>query len=170
MRDDTTQPFTAFNDVKAMVGSIFFLWADLERALAEAVLVISRDNGAPAWRPFAQNLDRWRVQMMPRLDRDSLTVLDEILRRIALTQDLRNRLAHGLTGFCTHDRNGRPEPGLETNLAGESRFHPLQDCDDLCRVLCHLPSAVGSLTSGAMSGDPAGLTRVCLGIRQSLLP
>ena len=139
------------DDLKSAVGSLVFLWSDLERHLAQAISGMPTDAKIP--HTISQKLETWRETHEPYIDchpahRD---LVDEIHRDLIYALRVRNGICHGRTGWRVDPHGTGGDGGLEFSLNGRDEVILFADLKMLLDRINGIRGHLGRLTFAASS-------------------
>ncbi|MCE8511933.1 hypothetical protein KBY22_04475 [Ruegeria pomeroyi] len=88
-------------DLHEAVGAHFFMWSYLEEELRQSITQLEDAAGHQPTHGILRSLDRWQDlhKTIARHKPMHMDVIDEIHRQVAGGLHIRNRLAHGISGF-----------------------------------------------------------------------
>lgn len=156
MKSDDRSPVT-LDQMKGAVGSLLFLWSQIERALGASIDALM--DGGTTKRPhgIAQNLDHWRTEIQNRTGRSGLA--DELC--IRLTDDLcealaaRNLVCHGLIGYTARLTPLDEEACLTVELNGIARKLSWTELQKMLKWMSQASRLIGDLTISVLESDPS---------------
>jgi hypothetical protein len=142
MSDPDPQLVTAAQ-LNEEVGSLFSLWAKVERTLAEA----RKEQGGTAKGNLRSTVEAWAAHEETATDRQDhhamvAHVRDEMLAAI----EVRNRFAHGFLGGRARLDPGRAEAHFITRLNGDTRTWTYREFKAWMTYLARLDGSVWRLT------------------------
>lgn len=123
--------------LREAVGSLLFVWAQLERALRREVAVLDPEAQP---RGIAQLIAAWSAGHAKRLNGrpSDLDFVNELAATMVFALDIRNRLAHGICGWSVDEAGW-----IETELNGTVTRTTLADLhavmDRINTLSSHLP-------------------------------
>lgn len=165
--EDQKSESVSFVEMKAMVGSIIFLWSSIERELAKRIETPENGTNKNGAHTVAQKIARWKsLQAAVGAKRpEHQSLLQEVRERLNRALDIRNRVAHGLIGITADPFGHHGDAHLETELNGETRRHTHPELEQTMRILSHMVSAIGSLSEAEMQKDLCKAENAYVGIR-----
>ncbi len=89
------------DDLKAAVGSHFFVWSFLERQLAQSLGYLERQSKTQAVYGISRILERWKKVHgeIAGENTSNAAFIEELFVTMSEGLEIRNRIAHGITGF-----------------------------------------------------------------------
>ncbi len=166
MRSDNQSPVT-LDQMKGAVGSLLFLWSQIERELGASIdkLVDGRTTKRP--HGIAQNLDLWRTEIQNRTSRSGLA--DELC--IRLTDHLREALAvrnlvcHGLIGYSARLTPLHEEACLTVELNGLERSLSWAELQEMFDWMSRASCLIGELTIAVLETDQSRSSALLQGLK-----
>lgn len=162
----------SIEELKSSVGSIFYLWTLVERALCAGIETLNGEVSKKEQHTISRKIVRWEsLQAAARAQRPEHDALvSEAIKRLNQALEIRNRIAHGLDSF-TPDPFGRSgNPHLGTTLNGVKRALPYDDLEQVMRKLYFLTLTIRMLSEAANETDPIRAGKTYLAIRTNCLP
>ncbi len=140
----------SIRDMQACLGSLLFLWADIERELREQVARRCGMVPRPA-HGIAACLRSWRGNLPHANDTEQLRgrLADSLIQQLQPALKMRNGLCHGLTGYSSGSERSAQLLWRLNGEAGRVSYEELQNSFSwLARVprafsVLSMPSAVG---------------------------
>jgi len=151
---EPAEPVSA-QDIKAAVGSMLFLWSDLERALRDALRTeLFADRPEPVHQ-ISRVLDLWSGRVGAAgpdrpLQREVCGRLRDLLGQ-ALR--VRNMICHGLVGYSAEDRGRSREAHLVVELGGERRDLGWGELQAMFAWMSRSRWVIEDLTRAALEAD-----------------
>ncbi len=148
---DSERPVT-YEQIRGTIGSMVWLWAEIERALKRAIVSLGHEPR----HGISRNLRLWSGLVgSDAPERASQVALrDRVVWHLAESLRLRNALCHGISGisaqrqdapaFLTVQSDDRPPERLEWDRL-QAMFAWMSRCDEI----------IVSLTEAAREADPA---------------
>ena len=147
MPDNTT---VSVHDIQACLGSLLFLWADIERELREQV---ARPYGGVT-RPahgLAACLRSWRSSIPDTNDIGQFRgeLAESLIQQLQHALKMRNCLCHGLTGYSSGSERSAQ---LLWRLNGEEGRVSYKELQDSFSWLARIPRAFSVLSKPSVVG------------------
>lgn len=143
------EPTTSINlvDLKAAVGSHFFVWSQLEAALREAVEELETACTPQKVRGIAQTIKRWKLLQDGFQNPNSAhsSFVNELFLTMSEGLDIRNKIAHGIVGWSVMSSTN--DAHITTELAGEETTIPYEKLTSMNEQLMVLRSHLSRVTS-----------------------
>jgi hypothetical protein len=149
VRDVSTQ------EMYAVVGSLFFLCAVVERELEKSIAALLGDTPLVTVRGLGQNMAFWvKLQQGVAADRQQhKAILDEVCTCLGALKDIRNRFAHGLIGWQAGRGQEAVKASLTTTLNGEELVLTYGEIQDRLRLFDRMINVIRRLTAAAKESD-----------------
>jgi hypothetical protein len=145
------------DQMKAAVGSLLFLWSDIERALRAAFATEPFAGNRKPVHLISQALQVWSERVMPRggdrpLQRELCQRLHELLKDALL---VRNLICHSLIGYSAQPPYQTQEAHLLVAIGEETRALTWNELQAMFRWMARSRWLIDDLTAAAMEKDAA---------------
>jgi hypothetical protein len=154
-------------EMKAGIGSILFLWSNIERELAQQIAVLGAELGTPCPHSIRQKIDHWvSLQAAVCEARPAhRQVLEDVLARLTHTLEIRNRISHGVIAIQADPFGRHGNARLTTDLNGETRVLSYREMEEAMGTLEHMKSAIMGLGFATQEKDLRKADSTYAGIR-----
>lgn len=140
----------SLDDMRGCLGSLLFLWADIERELREQVARQAKTFPRSA-HGIAGCLRCWRSGILDTNDvgRFRGELVNSLIQQLQDALTMRNGLCHGLTGYSSGSERSAQ---LVWRLDGHEGHVSYREMQELFRWLARIPDALSALSRPSVEG------------------
>lgn len=154
------EAIVTFDQIKGAVGSLIYLWSQVERELADSIRELASDEHTKLPHGIGRSLDRWCQEI--RLRTEASGTVDEICRHLVEilgeALDMRNLVCHGLIGITAHLEPRQEEASLTDELNGTTRELTWTELQRMFGWMSQATWVIRHLTNAALETHPIAST------------
>lgn len=145
----------SFDQMKGAIGSLVFLWSEIERALGEANLELYAGEVPKSVRGISKSLTAWSQRVKSEgEDRALQTQLcGRVMDLLAEALAVRNLVCHGLKGISVMVDDAVDEAHLTVQLDGDERILTWSELQEMFSWMSRSNFLIRSLTAAAMEAN-----------------
>jgi hypothetical protein len=151
---ETAQTIT-FAEMKGAIGSLLFLWSDIERALTKAIGKLHVEEVPKSVHGISKSLNHWSLQVLAGAEdrplQSQLCQRATGMLREALA--IRNLVCHGLIGITAQRDLAGDDAHLTVELKNEVRTLTYSELQEMFRWMSRTHWLIGALTDAAIEKD-----------------
>jgi hypothetical protein len=167
---ESVQPVT-FDQMKAAIGSLVWLWSRIEGGLAKAIRDLHAGDVPRTAYGISRSLDVWSSAVLSGV-RDRGRQEQLCLRMTELLKDalrVRNLVCHGLINISAPLSHEGCEAHLEVHLNDSRRILTWSELNEMFAWMSRINWLIADLTAAAVESDPVKADRM-VGPWQNYLP
>ncbi|WP_156022755.1 hypothetical protein [Thioclava dalianensis] len=164
INDNTT---VSFEQMKGAIGSLIFLWSQIERELAESLdaLQIKGSGSSKPAHGIARRLDLWSGQIQPRNGQRELAsrLIDVLVSHLREALSARNLVCHGLIGITAKIHPQGNEAHLTVELGDIRKKLTWTELQIMFRWMSRAHWLIRDLTTASLEPDHLCAENLLLG-------
>ena len=140
-----------FEQMKGAIGSLLFLWSQIEKELADSLSVLQDDRLPKATRGIARSIDLWSGEIQRRAGQDVLTnqLRNHLVDHLREALNVRNLVCHGLIGITARIGSADAEAHLTVKLDDVTRTLSWTELQSLFERMSKARSLIRDMTMAA---------------------
>lgn len=153
MVDDNTT--VSFEQMKGAVGSLIFLWSQIERELAESLDALQIEGSSKSAHGIARRLDLWSNQIKSRSGQRELAsrLTDVLAAHLRDSLSVRNLICHGLTGISAKIHSEGKDARLTVELGDIRRSLTWTELQIMFGWMSRVRWLIRDLTTASLEPD-----------------
>ncbi|WP_170324978.1 hypothetical protein [Ruegeria arenilitoris] len=159
----------SLRDLKEAVGTHFFVWSMLERRMKQVLCELDADGTSQPVHGVSRTLDRWRQlhKAVTPSNPEHLEFVDEVFAIMADGLIMRNRIAHGISGFNAEGRTAS-NVFIRTELNGKVHEITYEALESTNNLLGYIASHLDRISSAVLNQKASGAANIYADVRNSL--
>ncbi|MCK0137838.1 hypothetical protein [Aliiroseovarius sp. F47248L] len=145
----------SFEQMKGAIGSLIFLWSQIERELSDSLDVLQTDHSSKHPHGIGRRLELWSYQLQNRnIRRERAAKLAEVLSaHLSKSLCVRNQICHGLVGITAKIRPEDTDAHLTVELGGRSNSLTWTELQEMFGWMSRAGWLIRDLTTASLEPD-----------------
>ena len=162
VNDDTT---VSFEQMKGAIGSLIFLWSQIERELSVSLDALQTDCSSKYPHGIGRRLELWSGQIQTRDERrERASILTEVLSaHLRECLSVRNLICHGLIGITAKIHPEDNDAHLTVELGDRSKSLTWAELQFMFRWMSRARWLIRDLTAASLEPDHQNAEKLLLG-------
>jgi hypothetical protein len=152
VNDDNT---VSFEQMKGAIGSLIFLWSQIERELSDSLDALQTDHSSKLPHGIGRRLELWFSQTQNHSERrERAAKLAQVLSaHLSKSLSVRNQVCHGLVGITAKIRPEDNDAHLTVELGGSSNNLTWTELQEMLGWMSRARWLIRDLTTASLEPD-----------------
>jgi hypothetical protein len=162
INDDTT---VSFEQMKGAIGSLIFLWSQIERELSDSLDALQTDSSSKRPHGIGRRLELWSGQIQTHDEqRERASKLTDVLAaHLRESLSVRNLICHGLVGITAKIHPEDNDAHLTVELGHSSKILTWTELQAMFGWMSRARWLIRDLTAASLEPDHQNAEKLLLG-------